>query len=171
MMIGLLSCLNFGVERLQNLNLSAIHAIEIHSNEGNGEVAQAGSLNTIEKLSPPQTDDAGEEDELASQSSPISLIRKYFPENFAMAIAIARAESNLEPARIGDKHLEFWKNGELYGHSVGIFQIRRLEGRPDINTLLDAEENVKFARQLYEQNGWNPWSVYRSGRYKQFLEN
>jgi len=94
-------------------------------------------------------------------------IRAAFPEDPDTAVAIAKAESNLEDWRIGDKHLA-WDDGRN-GMSCGIFQIRVFPKRPDCEKLLDEDFNIDYARELYESSGWSPWSTFKSGRYKKFL--
>lgn len=114
--------------------------------------------------------------EVAQESSPVAppshqietLIREYFPECPDVAIAVARAESNLEAHRVGDKHLA-WDDGRN-GMSCGLMQIRVFPDRPSCDELLDPVENIKYARKLYEKSGWQPWSTFNSGRYKLFMQ-
>lgn len=95
-----------------------------------------------------------------------ALIDKHFPpEARETARAVMLAESGGRQDAVGD---EYEING-LYAPSYGLFQIRALEGRPNPEVLLDPEENVKFAAQLYKQQGWQPWSAYTNGNYQQYL--
>lgn len=94
-------------------------------------------------------------------------IRAAFPEDPDTAVAIAKAESRLNPEVIGDKHLA-WEDGRN-GMSCGIFQIRVFPNRPGCEKLLDEDFNIEYARELYERSGWLPWSTFKSGRYKNFL--
>jgi len=94
-------------------------------------------------------------------------IRASFPEEPDVAIAIAKAESNMKSWKIGDKHLR-WKDGRN-GMSCGLFQIRIFPKRPNCEKLLDEDFNIEFARKLYEKSGWKPWSTYTSGIYKKFM--
>lgn len=96
-------------------------------------------------------------------------IRQAFGQDGDVAVAVARAESSLEPDRVGDKHLTFEKDGATMGMSCGLFQIRVLPGRPTCEELLDIDFNIQYARELYEKSGWYPWSVFKSGRYLSFL--
>lgn len=86
-----------------------------------------------------------------------------------VAVAVAKAESRLIHNNIGDLAIVYWEDGKQYGMSVGVFQIRILPGRPDIGTLLNVDENIRFARDLWERSGWQPWSVYKSGSYLNYL--
>jgi hypothetical protein len=98
-----------------------------------------------------------------------SLIKNSFGSQSEMAIAIAKAESNMEADRIGDTHITFVQDGKTYGMSCGVFQIRTLPGRPTCEEMLDPEKNIKFAYELYQKSGWTPWSVFTNGQYKKFL--
>jgi len=90
------------------------------------------------------------------------------------AVRIAKAESLLNPEAIGDKHLIFQKDGKDYGMSCGLFQIRVLQGRPSCEWLLNPDNNIKYAKEIYdfyERNygdGWLAWSTYKNGRYNDF---
>lgn len=96
-------------------------------------------------------------------------IRAAFPEDPDRAIAIFRSESGLDPNAKGDIPLEYKYKGKIIGHSCGIAQIRVLPGRPDCETLKDVDENLKFARHLYEKQGWYPWSNFKNGKYLSFM--
>lgn len=54
----------------------------------------------------------------------------------------------------------------------GLFQINSVHSdmvNGDLNSLFDPKVNVSIAYKLYSANGWQPWSVYNSGKYLQFL--
>jgi hypothetical protein len=86
-----------------------------------------------------------------------------------IALAVARAESQLKPDNIGDQHLQYKKDGITYGASYGVFQIRYLPGRPTPDKLLDPDFNIEYAYQMYQKGGWSPWSAYTKGTYKKYL--
>jgi len=94
-------------------------------------------------------------------------IRAAFPEDPDTAVAIAKAESRLNPDVVGDENM-IWDDGRN-GMSCGIFQIRVFPNRPACEKLLDEDFNIEYARELYERSGWLPWSTFKSGRYKNFL--
>lgn len=97
-----------------------------------------------------------------------SEVSKY-PWTHKVALAVMSAESGGRPDEIGDSHLTFWENGIKYGESYGCMQIRYLPGRPIPEKLLDPVFNAEYAYHLYQKKGFQPWSVYKSGRYKDFL--
>ncbi len=102
-------------------------------------------------------------------------IRQTFPENPELAVKMATCESGLVETKVGDGHLAFWHEGELLGRSIGIFQVRtggseggRTWNRAAANGktvaefekwMQDAQENVKYARTIYDRSGqsWTPW--------------
>jgi hypothetical protein len=81
------------------------------------------------------------------------------------ATAVAKAESSLNPAAVGDVTLQYQQDGVQYGASYGCFQIRYLQGRPAPETLLDPVQNVQYAYDMYKGQSWAPWSAYNSGAY------
>lgn len=74
-----------------------------------------------------------------------------------MALAIMRCESGGNP------------NAKSSTNDQGLFQIHngfKLYG----NDIYKAEFNIAIAYKFYYlQRGWNPWSTYKNGCYKQFL--
>lgn len=112
-------------------------------------------------------------------------IREVFGEDAEIAIAIATAESGL----VSDKS-NVWgdpnnpKRGEC---SIGLFQINlKSNGCEGVNVhaskipgdtleekiewLKVPENNILIAKFIYGSSGWYPWSVYKNGKYKQFLK-
>jgi hypothetical protein len=67
-------------------------------------------------------------------------------------------ESGLNPKAIGDTNLTFIKNGEVFGYSSGLFQIRHLEGRPNPKWLLNPYNNISYAKTIYDIQGWQAWT-------------
>lgn len=122
----------------------------------------------------------------STQNNYDDLINNTFGDQAKIARAILLAESQGDYSRIGDKHLMFNSNGEQIGDSVGGFQIRTggNEGGTVWNRarangmtadefrkkMLIPEENIKYAKQIYDRYGWNPWSTYSQGTYKNYLK-
>jgi hypothetical protein len=96
-----------------------------------------------------------------------NIIKKYFPENYQVAIAIAKAESGLNPLAIGAIN----SNGT---QDFGLFQINSIHN-PSIEQKITIRENVKMARAIYDSrlryssDGFEAWSTYNSGRYLHFM--
>lgn len=90
-----------------------------------------------------------------------------------IATAIAWAESDLDPEAVGDQNLQ----DSVWGPSIGLFQIRSLRAHTgtgkerDANRLRDPEFNTR-AMAIISKSGtdWTPWSVYKNGRYRQYLD-
>ena len=88
-------------------------------------------------------------------------------------VAIANAES-------GRDRLALNPNAATGDESYGLTQInmigamgperRKLFGIKSNEELYDPETNLKAAKKIYDKQGLNAWSVYRSGAYKPFLD-
>jgi len=107
---------------------------------------------------------------VATEKSTEDKIRETFGENWKIALAIAKSESGLRPVK-GDQNIEFIQDGQVMGHSCGIFQIRVLKGRPNCEALMDEDTNIAYAKRIYDRVGFTAWSNYKNGRYLAFLEN
>ena len=101
------------------------------------------------------------------------LIRQYFPENYEVALAVAMAESGLNPAvtNWSDRH-------RGCTGSMGVFQIACLH-EVDPSKLYDPEYNIKRAREIYdtvicingvcEKQGWRPWGAFTNRSYLAYI--
>ena len=113
---------------------------------------------------------AGTEEGVAVQSSSpsevVRMIEEKFGEKAKEALAIATCESRLIPDRVGDSHLAFEKDGQKYGESYGLFQIRS-GGKGWVRTsnveqfkkdMFTPEKNIETAKKLLDAHGdWSPW--------------
>ena len=96
--------------------------------------------------------------------SPLSIedkIRKTFPENPEVMLAIAKAESKLNPHAINRAN----RNGSF---DVGLFQINSIHGY-DEEFLKNEDNNLKVARKIYDTQGITAWSAYNNGAYLKWL--
>jgi hypothetical protein len=92
--------------------------------------------------------------------------RKFGPA-CRVALAIQRAENPKGACEI----YHYNSNGTL---DWGYFQINTVHlQRPGLNLrdLLDCKANIDFAYLLYRERGFEPWSTYNSGAYRQFLHD
>ncbi|WP_435798369.1 peptidoglycan-binding protein [Streptomyces decoyicus] len=94
-----------------------------------------------------------------------------------IAAAVAMAESRGDPAAVGDEGLADNK----WGPSFGLFQIRSLRHPerfppPDAlripGKLKDPLYNAKTAKAIKDAHthGWNQWSTFTSGAYRQHMD-
>lgn len=90
------------------------------------------------------------------------LIAEAFPENPAIMIAIARAESGMNPKAVNKN-----TNGSV---DLGLLQINSIHGYDELS-LFDAEKNIKAAREIYDKQGIQAWTSFNNGSYKKFLIN
>lgn len=103
-----------------------------------------------------------DEKRISTPSSTVErLILDIFGEDADIALAVARAESGLRCDAVGDRHLS--------PSSYGVFQIRAFANRPGIEELTDCEANIRYAKFMFDRQGWHPWSAYTSGAYKSFI--
>jgi len=88
-------------------------------------------------------------------------IKETFPECPDIALAIAIAESKLNPNAVNTGN----KNGSV---DRGIFQINSIHGHGE--ELFNADTNLQIARKIYDKNGWKAWSAYKNGAYLRHLK-
>ena len=81
----------------------------------------------------------------------LPLVQKYFPpEVVPIALQIIAGESGGDPNRPSQYNVG---GGE---ESYGLFQIN-LQAHPQMkDKVFNPEENVKYASQLWREQGWNP---------------
>ena len=91
------------------------------------------------------------------------LIRETFWEDPVTAVAVAMAESQLRQRALNLKDAHRGCDG-----SYGIFQIGCIH-ETDPDTLFDVEYNIKRAREIYDESGWQPWGAFTNGSYKRYL--
>ena len=90
------------------------------------------------------------------------------------AVAIAMAESMGDPEAEGD--VKAGEKSAKWGPSLGWWQIRSLDaergtgGFRDADLLRDRLTNAQAALAAYRERGsFEPWTVYTSGKYEQYL--
>lgn len=77
-------------------------------------------------------------------------IRRIFGEDSPTALAIAKAESGLNCSAVSSTF------------DYGIFQLH-------FQPIFDCTWNIFKAKELFDQRGWQPWSVYNSKAYLKYL--
>ena len=87
-------------------------------------------------------------------------IAEVFGAEHKIAMAIAKAESGLNPRAINRN-----KNGS---RDIGIFQINDRHGWSD-KERLDWKTNIRIAKELRDRHGWTEWAVYNNGTYRNYL--
>lgn len=97
-----------------------------------------------------------------------ALIRHTFGEESATAIAIAKAESGLDPNIVSEPN----KNGT---RDVGLFQVNDIH-KMSVEDRQDPVKNIEFAKKLHDRkvarglDPWSDWSAYNSGKFKKYLQ-
>lgn len=88
-------------------------------------------------------------------------IKTAFPKDWNIMLAIAHAESNLDPLAYNDS---------TKYPCVGVFQIRLLPERGITRTQMeDVDHNIEYAKMLHDKYGFKPWSAWLNGSFKKFL--
>jgi hypothetical protein len=94
------------------------------------------------------------------------------PAAAVIAAAIAMGESGLNTEAKGDTSL----TTDYWGPSVGLMQIRTVKSQTgtgkdrDIGQLTDPLQNMIAAYNISSHGkNWTPWTVYNTGKYRQFL--
>ena len=98
------------------------------------------------------------------------MIRSHFPENADIAIAVAKSESGkLLSVRAYNPEWHYDRQGnKVCQGSFGVFQIACVHVE-NTEQLFDPEFNLTKAREIYLEQGWQPWGGYTSGGYKAHL--
>jgi hypothetical protein len=89
-----------------------------------------------------------------------TIYEKFGDSNYKTALAIAKAESRLNPIARNTN-----RNGT---EDCGIFQINSIHNPSKIQCE-HPEENAEMAYQIFQRHGWTAWSVYNNKRYLAFL--
>ena len=89
------------------------------------------------------------------------LIAEAFPENPEIMIAIAKAESGMNPQAVNHN-----RNGSI---DTGLFQVNSVHGYDGL-LLFDPEKNIEAAREIYEKQGITAWASFNNGSYQKFLK-
>ncbi|HEY1241520.1 MAG TPA: hypothetical protein VGF16_13235 [Bryobacteraceae bacterium] len=99
----------------------------------------------------------------------LTAYQQYACNKFGPACRIALAVQRAENPRGACEIYHYNSDGTL---DWGYFQINTVHlKRPGLNLrdLLDCKANIDFAYQLYRERGFEPWTTYTSGVYRQFL--
>ena len=101
----------------------------------------------------------------------LTAYQQYACNKFGPACRIALAVQRAENPRGACEIYHYNSDGTL---DWGYFQINTVHlKRAGVNLrdLLDCKANIDFAYQLYTERGFEPWSTFNSGAYRQFLRN
>lgn len=88
-----------------------------------------------------------------------------------IAVAVALAESGGDTAARGDTGLVTSK----WGPSIGLWQIRSLNAEKGKGTTrdelanVDPATNARHAHEIWQGQGWGPWTTFGVGKYLLFM--
>jgi len=101
----------------------------------------------------------------------LTAYQQYACNKFGPACRIALAVQRAENPRGACEIYHYNTDGTL---DWGYFQINTVHlKRAGVNLrdLLDCKTNIDFAFQLYTERGFEPWTTFNSGAYRQFLKH
>ena len=88
-----------------------------------------------------------------------------------IAAAVALAESGGNPRSHNttppDNSYGLWQIN-MYGN-LGPSR-RKAYGLPDNETLFDPRRNAMVAKHIKDSSGWNAWTTYTTGKYRQYMD-
>jgi hypothetical protein len=99
----------------------------------------------------------------------LSAFQQYACNKFGSACRVALAIQRAENPRGECEIYHYNSDGTL---DWGYFQINTIHlKRPGVNLrgLLDCKANIDFAYQLYTERGFEPWTTFRDGAYRKYL--
>jgi hypothetical protein len=99
----------------------------------------------------------------------LTAYQQYACNKFGSACRIALAVQRAENPRGACEIYHYNSDGTL---DWGYFQINTVHlKRAGVNLrdLLDCKANIDFAYQLYTERGFEPWTTFNNGAYRQFL--
>ena len=100
----------------------------------------------------------------------LTAYQQYACNKFGAACRIALAVQRAENPRGACETYHYNSDGTL---DWGYFQINTVHlKRAGVNlrNLLDCKANIDFAYQLYTERGFEPWTTFNNGAYRQFLK-
>ena len=100
----------------------------------------------------------------------LTAYQQYACNKFGPACRIALAVQRAENPRGACETYHYNSDGTL---DWGYFQINTVHlKRAGVNLrdLLDCKANIDFAYRLYTERGFEPWTTFNSGAYRQFLK-
>lgn len=110
-----------------------------------------------------ESEEGGEEPEEEYSYADSSIeeeIAEVFGDEKEIALAVAKAESGLNPKAINRN-----RDGS---RDIGIFQINDHHGW-SAEERLDRSKNIRMAKELRDRHGWSEWAVYNNKSYQNFL--
>ena len=99
----------------------------------------------------------------------LTAYQQYACNKFGPACRVALAVQRAENPKGACEVYQYNTDGTL---DWGYFQINTVHlKRAEVNLrgLLDCKANIDFAYRLYIERGFEPWTTYNSGAYRQFL--
>ena len=99
----------------------------------------------------------------------LTAYQQYACNKFGSACRVALAVQRAENPHGACEIYHYNSDGTL---DWGYFQINTVHlKRAGVNLrgLLDCKANIDFAYQLYTERGFEPWTTFKSGAYRQFL--
>ena len=144
---------------------------------------------TMEESKPEMAEDNSSDDQVAikpkaqeestrleADSHSVNLIKEMFPEDKEIAVAIAKAESRLNPKAKGyncryngiSQTCKAGDQSKAWSVDCGLMQINTL-GQDCPEELMEVEHNLKVAKQIKDEGGWKRWWTFKTNKHLAFL--
>lgn len=93
-----------------------------------------------------------------------TMIKRTFGKDAAMALAISHAEN-------GTRQCDRFHVNNDKSIDAGVFQINSIHMTKGytLKDLTDCKKNIEIAKQLYDKQGWTPWTTFKNKSYLKFL--
>jgi hypothetical protein len=101
----------------------------------------------------------------------LTAYQQYTCNKFGSACRVALAIQRAENPKGACEIYHYNSDGTL---DWGYFQVNTVHLKRvgvNLRDLLDCRANIDFAYQLYQERGFQPWSTYNNGAYREFLRN
>jgi hypothetical protein len=148
--------------KTRQLNTGIGEKVEETKNADENETSESKAVSYV----PTQESESHYDDSRggSQNSSPLSGVERiiydiFGEEQYKMALAVAKAESRLDP-----KATNVNSNGS---RDYGLFQCNSVHN-PTEKEKTDPKANTELAKKIWEKSGWQAWSVVKNKRYLAF---
>lgn len=111
------------------------------------------------------------EDQAGRFGRRLTAYQQYACNKFGSACLIALAIQRAENPKGDCEIYHYNSDGTLDWGYLQINTVHLKRAGVNLRGLLDCRANIDFAYQLYTERGFEPWTTFRSGEYRRFLQH